>query len=68
MDDYKYNLYYYNNFYKELEREKDENILRSVFPKIIELALDLPNKLLKPIPILKSGLKSSHIFAFILPE
>ena len=41
--------------FKEIEGRKGETVLKELFPKIIKLALDLPKKICKPIPILKAG-------------
>ncbi len=40
---------------KEIEGKKGETILRELIPKIAKLAISLPKKVTKPIPILKSG-------------
>ncbi|CAF1035926.1 unnamed protein product, partial [Brachionus calyciflorus] len=39
--------------------ENDVGLLKSLIPKIIDLALDLPNRINKSIPLLKQGSKSS---------
>lgn len=45
-----------------MEGKKGEKLLRELIPKIVDLALDLPNLILKPIPILKLG-----TLAFVIP-
>jgi hypothetical protein len=45
-----------------LEGRKAETILAELFPKIIKLAIDLPKKLQRPIPILKAGLSIKYKF------
>jgi hypothetical protein len=45
---------------KEIEGRKGENVLKELFPKIIKIALDLPKKICKPIPILKAGKYTFH--------
>ena len=47
---------------KEIEGRKGETVLKEIFPKIIKLALDLPKKICKPIPILKAGWEKSCFF------
>ncbi len=42
-------------FEQELTKSESEFILTVVIPKIAKLALDLPNKICKSIPILKQG-------------
>jgi poly(ADP-ribose) glycohydrolase len=42
-------------FNKELQSEYSNNILTQLLPKIVKLALNLPNLIKKPIPILKRG-------------
>jgi hypothetical protein len=39
-----------------------------LFPKIIKLALDLPNKVTQPIPILKQGNKNKISFIIQLND
>ncbi|KAF4528031.1 hypothetical protein B566_EDAN002214, partial [Ephemera danica] len=40
---------------KQFEIEDEHRILRELLPKIVKLALDLPNLLTRPLPILKRG-------------
>ena len=41
--------------FKELERQKGKFLLQDLIPKIVKLALSLPNKISKAIPILKAS-------------
>lgn len=46
-------------FNKELEASESERILKETIPSMIKLALELPNKIGKAIPILRAGMNHS---------
>ena len=46
-------------FDEKLKKKQTQTILRDLLPKMIKLALDLPNKICQPIPILKQGVSHS---------
>ena len=45
-------------FKKELSEQHSKQMLKNLIPKIVKLAIDLPNKIRLAIPILKAGLES----------
>ncbi len=42
-------------FYEEMEASESERMLTELIPKMAKLAINLPKKICKPIPILKQG-------------
>ncbi len=53
----------YTFYFQELEGQKSEFLLQSLIPRIIKLALSLPDKIKIPIPILKA---SEYVYLIIL--